>query len=164
MTGDVRAAIRGMLEGHSTLTLSTVSEGKPWAASVFYVSDAGFNLYFVSDHRTRHAREMLANPRVALAINADVSGWDDVRGLQMEGEAGRVTGAGRARALALYLAKFISVKALFEAPRSADEETIARRLKNTDFWAVSPRFIRLIDNRRGFGFKSELRLEGGSHP
>ena len=158
MTGQVRAEIHGLLAAYSTLTLATCSDGRPWAASVFYASDADLNIYFVSDHRTRHAREMLANPRVALAINADVDNWDDVRGLQVEGEAARVAGAERARALALYLSRFLSVKALFEAPRSADEQTIAQRLKHTDFWKVTPAFIRLIDNARGFGFKIELRL------
>lgn len=158
MTAEVRDAIRRMLEGHNTLTLATIADGSPWAASVFYVSDADFNLYFVSDQRTRHAQEMLGNPRVALAINADVDGWNDVRGLQIEGDAARVAGAGRATALALYLAKFASVRALFEAPRNADEQTIVQRLRNTDFWRVTPRFIRLIDNARGFGFKRELRL------
>ena len=49
---------------------------------------------------------MIANPAVALAINADVDNWNDVRGLQVEGEAGRVDGTERTRALALYLAKF----------------------------------------------------------
>ena len=158
MTAELRAGIQQMLGLHNTLTLATVNNGAPWAASVFYASDAGLNIFFVSDQRTRHAGDMLANPAVALAINADVDSWNDVRGLQIEGEAAIVTGAERARALAVYLAKFVSVKALFETPRSADEQTIAQRLQNTDFWRVTPRFIRLIDNARGFGFKAELRL------
>jgi uncharacterized protein len=157
VTGDARAEMRRMLEAHHTLTLATASAGQPWAATVFYASDAELNLYFVSDHRTRHAREMLAEPRVALAINADVDNWNDVRGLQVEGDAARVDGLERAKALALYLAKFASVRALFDAPRSADEETIAKRLRNTDFWRVTPRYVRLIDNARGFGFRLELR-------
>lgn len=154
---DPRLDISRMLAAHNTLTLSTCIDGAPWAAAVFYASDGDFNLYFVSDKRTRHAREMTANPRVALAINADVDNWDDVRGLQIEGDAVCVEGLERAKALALYLAKFASVKALFEAPKSPDEETIARRLKNTEFWRVTPRYIRLIDNARGFGFRLELR-------
>ena len=158
MTEDDRAAIARMLAEHNTLTLATCRDGAPWSATVFYASDGEFNLYFVSDHRTRHAREMAASSRVALAINADVDDWNDVRGLQIEGDAARVEGAERAKALALYLARFASVKALFERPKSADEQTIAQRLKNTDFWRVTPRFIRLIDNARGFGFKVELRL------
>jgi hypothetical protein len=158
VTADAREEIRRMLEAHNTLTLASVQDGMPWAATVFYASDDKLNLYFVSDQRTRHARDMAANPAVALAINADVDNWNDVRGLQIEGVAARVEGAERARALAIYLARFLSVKALFETPRSADEQAIAQRLKNTDFWRVTPRFIRLIDNGRGFGFKTELRL------
>lgn len=158
MTEEARAAIRRMLEAHNTLTLATSHDGVPWSATVFYASDADFNLYFVSDRRTRHAQEMAVNRRVALAINADVDSWNDVRGLQIEGEAAEVAGVERARALALYLAKFASVKALFESPKNADEQTIVQRLRNTEFWRVTPRFIRLIDNGRGFGFKTELRL------
>lgn len=157
MNAPDRAAVRRMLETHNTLTLATCREGLPWAATVFYASDAGFNLYFVSDRRTRHARDMLASPQVALAIDTDVDNWNDVRGLQVEGAAAPVTGDGRAAALALYLAKFAGVKALFEAPRSADEEAIARRLRQADFWCVTPRYIRLVDNSRGFGFRIELR-------
>lgn len=156
MNATDRTAVRCMLEEHNTLTLATCRDGQPWSATVFYVSDAEFNLYFVSDRRTRHAQDMLANPQVALAINADVDNWNDVRGLQIEGVAGRVEGAERARALALYLARFASVKALFERPQSADEQTIAQRLQQTDFWRVTPRYIRLIDNSRGFGFRIEL--------
>jgi uncharacterized protein YhbP (UPF0306 family) len=149
-----------MLEAHHTLTLASCEDGKPWSAAVFYASDAEFNLYFVSDRRTRHAREILANPHVALAINADVDNWNDVRGLQIEGTAVPIEGVERTRALALYLAKFASVKALFETPRSADEQTIAGRLKATGFWRITPAYIRVIDNSRGFGFRLELTNPG----
>jgi hypothetical protein len=158
MTGDLRAEIRRLLEDYNTLALATSGDGVPWVASVFYVSDGDLNLYFVSDHRTRHAREMAANPRVALAINADPDNWNDVRGLQVEGQTARVEGMERAKALALYLGKFTSVKALFETPKSADEHAIVQRLRSTDFWRVTPSFIRIIDNSRGFGFKAELQL------
>lgn len=158
MTVAARDDIRRMLECHNTLTLATVREGLPWAATVFYASDERLNLYFVSDQRTRHAQDMVTDSRVALAIDADVDNWNEVRGLQIEGRAVPVEGAERDRALALYLAKFPSVRGLFEAPRSADEETIAERLRTAAFWRVMPRLIRLIDNGRGFGFRVELRL------
>ncbi len=157
MTEADRAAIARMLETHNTMTLATSGEGGPWSATVFYASDSQFDLYFVSDRRTRHARDIVADPRVALSVNADPDNWNDVRGLQIEGQARRVEGVERAKALALYLAKFASVKALFERPKSVDEQTIAQRLRNTDFWRVTPSFIRLVDNTRGFGFRIELR-------
>ena len=153
-----RAAIAQMLAAHQTLTLATSPDRQPWAATVFYASDPGFNLYFVSDHRTRHARDMAANPRVALAIGADAGHWHEVRGLQVEGEAACLAGPGREQALELFLGKFADVKALFATPESADEQIIAGRLRHAPFWRITPRFIRLIDNARGFGNKLELRL------
>ncbi len=157
MSAADRDAIRRQIEAHNTLTLATCRDGEPWAATVFYASDEALRLYFVSDRRTRHAQHMLADPRVALTIDADVDAWSAVRGLQVAGTAAPVDDAGRARALGYYLAKFASVKALFEAPRSADEQAIARRLQHTDFWCVTPGYIRLVDNSRGFGFRLELR-------
>ncbi len=158
MTEATRVAVRQMLDAHNTLTLATGSMEAPWAATVFYTSDDAFNLYFVSDERTRHARDMARNASVALAINADVANWDDVRGLQIGGRAELVGPAERPQALALYLAKFRSVQALFDSPRNPDEALIAKRLQQTAFWRVRPFYIRLIDNRRGFGFKEELRF------
>ncbi|MBW7931716.1 MAG: pyridoxamine 5'-phosphate oxidase family protein [Gammaproteobacteria bacterium] len=153
-----RAAIARLLAGHRTLTLATSHQGRPWAATVFYASDAAFNLFFVSDPRTRHARDMAVDPRVALCIDADAGGWDEVRGLQIEGEAMQLAEAERPAALALYLARFPDVQALHARPETADEQLIARRLQHTPFWRVKPRLIRLLDSAHGFGWKWELQL------
>ena len=61
-------------------------------------------------------------------------------------------------ALRVYLSKFTDVRALFEAPESEDEQTIAERLKAANMYQLAPRWIRLIDNSRWFGFKTELSL------
>ena len=46
VTTDARADIRRMLERHNTLTLATVNDGVPWAASVFYASDDRVQPFF----------------------------------------------------------------------------------------------------------------------
>lgn len=160
MSDDTRAAIRAMLAAHNTVTLATVQDGRPWAAAVFYASDADLNLYFVSDSRTRHGRDMQANDLVAGAINPDCGTWDAVKGLQLEGRVRVLSGAARLKGLGYYLAKFHDVKALFEAPRDRNEETIAKRLKAANLYCLQPERIRLIDNSRWFGFKAELELSG----
>jgi len=91
-------------------------------------------------------------------VNADCARWADVRGLQIAGTCTAVTGLGRANVLRHYLAKFSDVRALFEAPKGDDEETIARRLKAAAMYRLAPSWIRLIDSRRGFGYKQELNL------
>jgi uncharacterized protein YhbP (UPF0306 family) len=50
------------------------------------------------------------------------------------------------------------VRALFEMPKNQDEETIAQRLKSASLYCLKPRWIRLIDNGRGFGYKFEVEL------
>ena len=146
------------MDEHNTLTLATSSNGKPWAATVFFASDADLNLYFVSDHRTRHGRDMEQNARVVATVNPDCDNWHDVRGLQIDGTASIVTGLARARALALYLAKFPQIDALFVSPKDEHEETIAERLKATNIYRISPGWIRFIDNRKGFGYSDEYQL------
>jgi len=156
---DTRAAIRRLLEAHNTLTLATCDEGRPWAATVFFASDADLCLYFVSDHRTRHGRDLSANGRVAGAVNPDCDNWAEVRGVQLEGRIEVLTGAQRLAGLARYLAKFPDVRAMFERPRDRNEETIGQRLKAANLYRLSPSWLRLIDNSRWFGYKEELHLE-----
>ncbi len=158
MTEDDLASIRRMLESHNTLTLATCCEGRPWAASLFFASDARLNLYFVSDHRTRHARDLAAASTAAATVNTDAGLWTEVKGLQIQGEVSVVEGAQRVAALKTYLAKFADVRALFEKPKGLDEETIAERLRAATFYMLRPRWIRLIDNSRWFGFKREVEL------
>jgi len=158
MQGEDRDAIRQMLESHNTITLATCHEGKPWAASLFFASDKHLNLYFVSDHRTRHARHIQECDSAVATVNADCALWTDVRGLQVEGRVALVTGLERVNALRHYLAKFHDVRALFEAPQNDDEQTIAARLKAANMYCLTPAWIRLIDNGRWFGYKLEVEL------
>lgn len=153
-----RESILRMLADHNTITLATCDCERPWAASLFFASDRKMNLFFVSDHRTRHARDIEACTEVAATVNADCRLWAEVKGLQIEGSVAKLTGVDRLNALRVYLTKFADVRALFEAPKNADEETIAQRLKAANLYRIAPRRIRLIDNSQWFGYKIELEI------
>jgi len=159
MTEEERSMIRQMLEPHNTITLATCRDGKPWAASLFFASDSDLNLFFVSDYRTHHARDIGDGADVVATINVDCSEWSGVKGLQVAGFAETVDGLGRMNALRYYLQKFSDVKALFESPQGRDEETIAQRLKAANMYRLKPRWIRLIDNSKWFGYKLEVDCE-----
>ena len=159
MADEERAAIRRMLEAHNTITLATCCDGEPWAASLFFASDKDLNLYFVSDYRTRHARDIGDGADVVATVNEDCAEWSGVKGLQIAGFAETVDGMQRMNALRHYLLKFADVKALFEAPKGKDEETIAQRLKAANMYRLKPRWIRLIDNGKWFGYKIEVDCE-----
>ena len=151
-----RARARDFCAAISTLTLATCNEDSPWAATVFFAADSKFNLYFVSDHRTQHGRDMAANNKVAATINPDCDNWHDVAGLQIRGQVSIVEGVERAKALALYFKKFPQIDALFASPEGEHEETIAKRLKAANFYKIAPAMIRVIDNEQGFGYRKEF--------
>jgi len=154
---EARRVAREMLNDTATMTVASAdSEGTPWAATVFFAADAELNLFFVSDHRTRHARDFESRPQVAAAVNPDCDNWHDVRGIQLEGVVSLVTGLARGKALALYLRKFPQIDALYAAPADEDEATIARRLQAAHFYRLAPARLRVIDNSRGFGWRAEL--------
>ena len=158
MSDALRARVHAMLEAHSTATLATAGEGGPWAASVFYASDEAPHLYFVTDTATRHGRNLQAGGAVAAAINADVTDWHEIRGLQLEGTASIVPEAGRPSAMQVYLRKFAGVQRLVDAPRDDSERLIGQRLAKIPLWRLAPRRIRVLDNRERFGWKEELVL------
>jgi uncharacterized protein YhbP (UPF0306 family) len=156
VTDEIRGRVRGLLETHSTATLATHGPDGPWAAAVFFASDSALRLYFLSDQRTRHGRDLNASPEVAVAINADCRDWSEIRGLQIAGRVAVLDGVARDEALNLYLAKFPAVAQMLDVPRGADEAMIAKRLGAASLYCLTPSRIRLIDNSRGFGFKEEL--------
>jgi uncharacterized protein YhbP (UPF0306 family) len=147
-----------MLEAHSTATLATAGPGGPWAAAVFYASDADLNLYFVTDPGTRHGTNLENDARVAAAIHADVANWNDVRGLQLEGTARIVAETGRLAAFEIYLRRFPDVRRLSEAPGNDAQRQIGVRLGRIPLWRLAPSRIRIVDNRERFGWKQELAL------
>ena len=156
MSDAARSRAREFLDSIGTLTLATSDGDAPWAATVFFAADKHFNLYFVSDHRTQHGRDMTANSRVAATVNPDVDNWNDVAGLQIRGTVSIVEGVERAKALAVYFKKFPQIDALFQKPQGEHEETIAKRLQAANFYKITPQMIRVIDNAQGFGHREEF--------
>ena len=156
MSDQAKIRARQFLDEVSTLTLATSSDNQPWAATVFFAADKKFNLYFVSDHRTQHGRDMAANAQVAATINPDCNNWHDVAGLQVRGTVSIVDGVERVKALALYFKKFPQIDALFQQPEGEHEETIAKRLKAANFYKLTPTMVRVIDNEQGFGWREEF--------
>ena len=156
---NLRSRIARFLETHTTLTLATVgNDGVPAAAAVFYAHDADLNLYFLSEARTRHGRNLTVTPQVAGTIQADGQDWRSIRGLQVRGIASLVPATGLAHAATIYRRKFAFVDALLATGGSLG--VLAGPLVRARFWVLRPTWFRLIDNTVSFGFKEELTLGG----
>jgi uncharacterized protein YhbP (UPF0306 family) len=131
----------------STMTIATVGgDGEPHAAAVYFACDDQLNMYFFSDSGSQHASDTIHEARAAVTVHPDRTSWQDIRGLQMRGVIQAVQSQFKwQEAWQQYLVKF---------PFVADLEQLVAI--NQLHW-FKPGWIRLVDNRRGFGFKQEWR-------
>lgn len=125
------------IKKHHVLTLATSANNSPYCCSCFYVYDEVNNTFiYTSDLSTRHANEMLNNERVAIAIALETTMVGKIRGVQVCGCVNKLENDEFEKAKKKYVAKF---------PIAA--------LSDLVLWEVDPDFIKLTDNRLGFGKK-----------
>lgn len=119
---------------HNILTLATVSsKGEPYCATCVYIYDKERNLFiFNSEEKTRHAQEMMQNPNVACGIALETRLIGKIQGVQICGKARLGEDGDRE----IYLKRF--------------PFAVMMPLK---IWVLEPTFIKLTDNRLGFGKK-----------
>lgn len=131
------------------MTLATVGPGgAPHAAPVYFAAGeeerGTLSLYFFTEAGSQHAQDLSANPQAAAAIYPQAQGWQEIRGLQLRGEVQPLPpGDAWEKAWSIYLVKFPFV--------SEFKDVITR----STLYAFYPRWIRLVDNRQGFGTKQE---------
>ncbi len=121
------------IKKHHVLTLATSSDNMPYCANAFYAYDAPSNrIIFTSDMSTLHAKQMQANPNVAVSIVWETKLVGKVQGVQILGIAHRATDEDKS----CYIKRF---------PYAAVAELT--------LWAIEPQMIKLTDNTLGFGKK-----------
>jgi uncharacterized protein YhbP (UPF0306 family) len=155
---DLSRRLNSYLDRQTTLTLATLSEdGTPHACDLFYVQTRDLVFYFLSDAKTRHVQNLLLRPRVAATIHGLSRGWEDIRGVQIEGQAERVTGGEeRAGALAAYLIKYAFVRRWLTGVEQLGVPV--KGLGTIELFKIHPRWVRFVDNSLGFGHKEEMTL------
>ncbi|MDI6726553.1 MAG: pyridoxamine 5'-phosphate oxidase family protein [Smithellaceae bacterium] len=148
------------LNSHNTIALSTVGDGLPYGATVFYLN-RGFIIYFLTDPTSRHGRDMAGNPAVAATIDEDYDNWLDIKGIQIEGTARTVGTIMENGPLALaYARKFPAVKDFLLSPQKLDC-TILQKITKVLFYELTPRRIYFINNAISFGHREEFLFSPG---
>ena len=122
---------------HHVLTIATSVENEPWCANCFYVYLEQENaLVFTTGLTTRHGMDFLKNQLVAGSVVLETLIIGKIRGIQFQGVVSEPEGELLSRAKWAYLKRF---------PPAA--------LMDTHLWVVKLTFIKMTDNRLGFGKK-----------
>ncbi|MDQ7028444.1 MAG: pyridoxamine 5'-phosphate oxidase family protein [Ardenticatenia bacterium] len=137
------------LHAHRVLTLAVVEPGgTPYAAALFYAVEIDpLRFYVLTSVTTRHGQALRHSARVAGTIQRDRQTWTSIRGVQFTGVCHRLDGDERSRAWHVYTSRFTFLR--------RPPPVLARALLRVDLWSIEPHWVRLIDNRLGFGHKDE---------
>ena len=130
---------------HHVLTLATVSGNQPWVANCFYAFMEGqMTFVFTSGYETRHIQEVTQNKNVAGNVVLETGIIGKIQGIQFSGTLELAEGEALAAAEKAYLKRF---------PFAA--------LMNTTLWLLPIDYLKMTDNRLGFGKKLiwERRME-----
>jgi uncharacterized protein YhbP (UPF0306 family) len=129
--------IRKFFGKHHVLTIATSVNNEPWCANCFYVYlEEENSLVFTTDNSTRHGQEFLLNPVVAGSVVLETMMIGKIRGIQFQGEVSLPENRLAEKAKSAYLKRF---------PVAA--------LMDTTLWVTELTFIKMTDNRFGFGKK-----------
>lgn len=131
--------IFNFISEHHILTLAVSTKNGSWCATCFYVYLHDQNRFiFTSDPRTRHIREVMKNNNyyVSGAIALETKMVGKIRGIQFSGNLTGLKGEELKNAKNAYLKVF----------------PIAR-FSRLHLWGLTPDFIKMTDNRLGFGKK-----------
>lgn len=122
---------------HHVLTIATAVNNEPWCANCFYVYlEEENSLVFTTDLKTRHGKEFALNPRVSGSVVLETMVVGKIRGIQFSGTVSEAAGEILAKARKRYLMKF---------PVAA--------LMDTRLWILRLDYVKMTDNRFGFGKK-----------
>ena len=141
------APIRVLLEETTTMVLGTrMPDGTPRATPLFFATDDSLRPIFLSDPASVHSRNLAASPQASAAMYPEEGDWRKLRGVQMTGLARALDGSEAEAARRTYARRFPFVAELASA------------MAASRMYAFTPSWVRLIDNRRGFGFQQEWSL------
>ncbi len=129
--------ITTFLKKHHVLTLATVSGDQPWVANCFYAFvEEQMAFVFTSGYETRHIQEVAQNNKVAGNVVLETSIIGKIQGIQFSGTLTKAEGEALDKASSAYLKRF---------PFAA--------LMDTTLWILSIDYLKMTDNRLGFGKK-----------
>jgi uncharacterized protein len=129
--------ITDFIKKHHVLTLATSKNNETWCANCFYVyMEEEVALVFTSDISTKHIQNTLTQPKVAGTVVLETSVLGKIQGIQFTGKLVKADSDLLNIAHTKYLKRF---------PFAI--------LMETTIWVLFLDYIKMTDNRLGFGKK-----------
>ena len=136
--------IQEFMENHNTITLATQGMDGTGAAAVFYTTiKKSTSLVFVSNPESEHIKNLEINKMCAATIQDDGLEWKEIKGLQLKGEINQAN----EKYWENYLRKY---------PYIRTNEELSKALKKVNLYEFRITWVRLIDNTKGFGNRTEV--------
>lgn len=131
------------IQKHHVLTLAVSDESGVWCASCFYAFCEQTACFIIaSDLQTKHITKALKNSKIAGNIYLETKEVGKIEGLQFEATLQKAT----LKEKTLYLKAYPYALAL-----------------NPTLWALHVNYMKLTDNKLGFGKKLEFRATNSTN-
>lgn len=89
---NIKKLIKEVLDKGYLMNLATIDEGGLWVCDVIYVPTDKFELYWLSETKSRHSKAIIKNSQVAATITISNNPGEKNMGLQIEGKAEKIEG------------------------------------------------------------------------
>jgi uncharacterized protein YhbP (UPF0306 family) len=129
-------------------SISTVAPGnRAHINTAYFCYTPHLLVYFLSDPGSRHCRNLLQNPSLAMTIFKSAQTWGGTdRGVQLFGTCGRTRGGTAQEAERFYRARFAPYRKWMEGMSPA-ERAQAALLRSYAFYRFLPSRVKILDER-----------------
>jgi len=144
----VRRSVLRILRENVLCSLSSVSPGnRAHVNTAYFCYSPDLELFFLSDPRSRHSRNLKVNPSAAIAVFRSSQTWGRPdRGIQLFGACREAREPEVLRAERLYARRF-PLYARWIAGTTREERTSAALLRTYRFYCFLPRKVKILDER-----------------
>ncbi len=151
------------IDSFNTMTLSCSHGDEPWSAPVYYARQ-NFDLIFFSSSNSQHSQAFEQNPKAAVSIYGHYDRWQDIKGLQINGQVHSIKNlASLTVALKTYLKRFPFATDFF-SNAGFISDILTKRTRIT-IYIFKSEAIYYLDNSKGFGTRWRIDIhEKGPKP
>lgn len=141
---DLRKSIAAILGRTKLCSMATASgSSSPHINTAFFAVDENMTFFFISDRRSKHAKNLRINKRMAIAVYNSGQPWgSELKGIQLVGVAERASPAITRKADQHYRKRFPAYAEYIDS-LPADE----RRRSPHVFFTFKPSEVKVIDEK-----------------